>query len=65
MEVVSNGIYFINEGVVDLVYINKTKHQLVALDPGSYFGDISFIFQVKNQYHYIAKRNSKAKIYSL
>ena len=46
-------------------YKRFDPHNLVALEAGSYFGDISFIFQLKNQYKYIARPNPVSKIYSL
>ena len=35
------------------------------LNQGSYFGDISYIFKVKNLYYFESSRNKPAKIFSL
>lgn len=34
------------------------NHPLVVLGEGSYFGEISYIFQIKNKYNYSIKRES-------
>lgn len=46
-DVVSSGIFFIYKGSVS-VYYKEIAHALVIFEEGSYFGDISFIFQVIN-----------------
>ena len=46
-------------------YKNFEPHCLVALEAGSYFGDVSFIFQLKNMYKYVARPQPVSKIYSL
>ena len=50
--VVSNAIYFVDKGTVR-VYYKDTQYGLINLDEGSYFGEISLIFQVLNHYKYI------------
>ena len=60
----SSGIFFIHEGQVD-VYYKDSPHILLMFSYGSYFGDVSFIFQVRNQYHYIARPGVESKFYSL
>ena len=35
------------------------------LNHGSYFGDISYIFKVKNLYYFESSRNKPAKIFAL
>jgi len=34
------------------MYYKDSIHPLLMFDRGSYFGDISYIFQVRNQYNY-------------
>ena len=41
--IILSGIYFIQEGKVDIHYLNDTK-SFAILENGSYFGDISYIF---------------------
>lgn len=48
MDVVSRGLYFIFKGHVNLFY--KNSSELARLGPGSYFGDISYFLNIKNQY---------------
>lgn len=43
----SQGLYFIIEGRID-VYHQNCHHPLLKFDPGSYFGEISYIFKLKN-----------------
>lgn len=49
---ISTGIYFIENGFVKMFY-KDSKHPLVILEKGSYFGDISFIFQIINKYRLV------------
>lgn len=66
-DAVSCGIFFLYQGQVQMFWRN-TPHHLVTFEVGSYFGDISFIFQIRNQYRYIPmKKDSKneIKIFSL
>ena len=54
LDEISPALHFIVEGSVDMYY----KHHdcpLVTLENGSYFGDISCIFRIKNQYSFIPK----------
>jgi signal-transduction protein with cAMP-binding, CBS, and nucleotidyltransferase domain len=44
--IVSRGIYFIFKGHVSIFY--KDSSELAKLGSGSYFGDISYIFNLKN-----------------
>jgi signal-transduction protein with cAMP-binding, CBS, and nucleotidyltransferase domain len=44
--IVSRGIYFIFKGHVSIFY--KNSSELAKLGSGSYFGDISYIFNLKN-----------------
>lgn len=48
LDIISCGIYFIEKGDIAVSY--KNGPVLVNLHEGSYFGDISFIFQVRNQF---------------
>ena len=61
--VVSDSIWFIHEGLVEVSY--RDGEDVVVLEPGSYFGDISFILQIKNQYHYKARTIPTAIIYAI
>ena len=65
IDIVANSIYFIQEGVVDMGYKGHEGHNLIVLEAGSYFGDISYILQVKNQYNYKVRPTPIAVIYSL
>ena len=47
---VSTGIYFIERGLVTVSY--KSSGVLCKLSEGSYFGEISYLFQVRNRYHF-------------
>jgi hypothetical protein len=40
-DIISDAIWFIQEGLIDVCY--KTHEPIVLLEPGSYFGDVSFI----------------------
>lgn len=62
--VVSNAIYFIFKGQVR-VYYKDESHALVNLDEGSYFGEVSFIFQVLNMYTYMPISGQNSKFYSI
>ena len=59
---ISPSIYLIFKGKVDVYYQNY-EPALFYLEAGSYFGDISVIFNTINQYRYIV--NQKSIIYSL
>ena len=65
VDIVSNSIYFIQEGSVDMAYKGHEGHNLVMLESGSYFGDVSYILQVKNQYTYKVRSSPQSVIYSL
>lgn len=54
MSVVSTGIYFIQDGKVE-VYARDQDMPIVLYDAGSYFGDSSFIYKIRNQYGYYFK----------
>lgn len=54
ISVVSQGIYFIQEGKVE-VFARDSNLPLLNYDAGSYFGDSSFIFKIRNQYAYYFK----------
>lgn len=64
-DVVSTGIFFIFRGKISIFYKNESAHALLILEDGSYFGDISFIFQVINQYKYKPIAATNSKFYSL
>ena len=49
--VVSTGIYFIQEGKLEVIAKDQ-DHPLLVYDAGSYFGDASFIFKIRNMYGY-------------
>ena len=48
-EIITSGIYLVYEGQIDMYYKNNTI-PLLMFEPGSYFGDISYIFRAKNQF---------------
>jgi hypothetical protein len=50
LDIVSNSIYFIQEGVIDIAYkdFDAEDANLITLEAGSYFGDVSYILEVKN-----------------
>ena len=48
LDIVSNSIYFIQEGVIDIAYKDFEDANLITLEAGSYFGDVSYILEVKN-----------------
>jgi len=47
LDQVSSSIYFLFEGAVDITY-KEMEQPFVTLSSGSYFGEISFIFQIRN-----------------
>jgi CRP-like cAMP-binding protein len=51
LDVVSSEIYFIYEGEVKVTY-KDSGNVLMYFDPGSYIGDTSYIFKIRNQYKY-------------
>ena len=50
LNTISNGIHFLFRGMVDIYY--KSSQKLISLGPGSYFGEISYLFNVRNQFYY-------------
>lgn len=66
LDVVSSEIYFIYEGEVEVTY-KEHDDVLIYFDQGSYIGDTSYIFEIRNQYKYrcIQDGKSKARIYAL
>ena len=50
IDTLSTGIYFINKGVITVKYQNSGI--LCRLDDGSYFGEISYLFSLRNQYKF-------------
>jgi signal-transduction protein with cAMP-binding, CBS, and nucleotidyltransferase domain len=54
---ISDGIYLIHEGQVEVSHKN-IDHKLLEYDSGSYIGDTSFIFRILNQYMFKAKQSS-------
>jgi hypothetical protein len=64
-DVVSSGIFFIFRGSVSVYCKDVNEHALLIFEDGSYFGDISFIFQVINQYKYKPTVSNSSKFFSL
>ena len=65
MNVVSTGIYFIQEGKVE-VFSRENDIPMLLYDSGSYIGDTSFIFKIRNHYGYYYKTESNEnQVYSL
>jgi hypothetical protein len=48
---VSHSIFFMFEGVVEVTMIRE-KEPFMILDSGCYFGDISYLFSLRNNYKY-------------
>ena len=65
---VSSKIYFIDKGKIN-VYYKDIPHKLLSLEQGSYFGDISLIFRVQNNFRYCSSYEQStdeyARIYSI
>ena len=51
LDVVSSEIYFIYEGEVEVSY-KEHGNVIIYFDKGSYIGDTSYIFKIRNQYKY-------------
>jgi CRP-like cAMP-binding protein len=67
LDEVSEAIYFIHEGIVEVSY-KQSDYALVQFEEGSYIGDISYIYKIFNQYTYRTKYSPDEKlltIYSL
>ena len=65
LDVISSGIYFIQKGSVTMYHMD-CKHELLHYDAGSYIGDTSYIFQIKNRYKYILDHSEEPNLlYSL
>ena len=56
LDIVSSRIYCIWQGTIDMYYKNG-PHLLTELDEGSYFGEISYIYRVRNQYGFYRSFN--------
>ena len=52
--IVSQSIYFVYSGKLEVTLEDETQPFLV-LDSGCYFGDISYLFNLKNKYVYSCK----------
>jgi len=57
LDVVSSGIFFIYDGEVEVSY-KLNEYVLLIYDQGSYIGDTSYIFQIRNQYQYKTKQGN-------
>ena len=64
LDIVSSMVYFIFEGEIDISH-KEMEQPFVTLSTGSYFGEISFIFQVRNQYKFIPKQGIPCRIFSI
>lgn len=65
LDVVSSEIYFIYEGEVEVTY-KERENVLIHFDQGSYIGDTSYIFEIRNQYTYTCVgEGKKSRIYGL
>lgn len=47
----SQALYFVYDGQVEVSY-KDNENVLLIYDQGSYIGDTSYIFQIRNQYRY-------------
>ena len=54
LDLVSDGIYLLFKGDIDLHYKNVDV-PLLRFNEGTYFADISYILKVKNQYQFRLK----------
>lgn len=64
---VSNAIYFIQQGQIEVSYKDDDRI-LLLFENGSYIGDTSLIYGIRNQYNYCLKnscRIEKSRIYNL
>lgn len=65
---VASKIYFIDSGKIN-VYYKDMPHKLLHLEKGAYFGDISLLFQVENNFRYCSSYEHNgdqyARIYSI
>ena len=48
---ISRSIFFLHEGVVEVTLIRE-KEPFMTLDDGCYFGDISYLFSLRNNHKY-------------
>ena len=65
VNIVSTAIYIVQEGDVS-VYAKNMDDGLLNFEPGTYFGDTSFIFKIRNQFEYHLKNeNNPYIIYSI
>ena len=62
--VINKKMILVQEGTVEMSYKNS-KNTLLIYEEGSYFGEISYLFDVKNFYRFKQPQNKKSKIYSL
>ena len=64
--VVSKKMVLVQEGLVEMFYKNSTM-PLLLYEDGSYFGEISYLFDVKNLYRFklANSENKKQKVFSL
>ena len=49
--IVSTSIMLIQEGSIDMYYKNN-KEPILVYDEGSYFGEVSLLFKVRNHYRF-------------
>jgi len=61
---ISKKIFFIFAGAVDVSY-KRTRISLVSLRQGSYFGDTSLLFSLKNKFVFAPRRPGPFQLYSL
>ena len=61
---VATAFYFIFEGQVEVSY-KENDDVLLLYENGSYFGDTSLIFGIRNQYSFKLKQQQDPKIYKL
>jgi len=64
LDVISSAIFFLFEGQLDMCYM-ENKVPLVVLEAGTYFGEISYLFQTKNKYNFVPHPGQNCKLYSL
>lgn len=65
--VISPGITFVLDNVVDMHY-KYYKEPILIYEEAIYYGEISYMFKIRNQYRYCVRQddqNKKTKVYSI
>ena len=57
-------MYFILNGTIDIHY-KRDPQSLIYLKQGSYFGEVSYLFKLKNKYSYVPRTKQNYSLFSL